>query len=156
MDYRLHHGQRRLKHWLSAPFIYSVIIPAVFLDLMIEIYHRICFPLYGMPYVQRSHYIRVDRHKLQYLFWYEKMNCLYCGYVNGLLRYASMIAQVSERYWCGIMHQKGGEFIPPPYQEGYLPYGDKAAFDAFVAKKEHEDEFPQQQQQQQQQHTDPS
>ena len=45
-----------------------IIIPVALADILVEIYHRICFPLYGMAYVKRSQYIRItDREKLPYL-----------------------------------------------------------------------------------------
>ena len=69
-----------VRNALSTPFIWAMIVPAVILDVFLEIYHHICFPLYGIPMVKRSQYIRVtDRAKLPYLKWYEKINCAYCG-----------------------------------------------------------------------------
>jgi len=123
-----------LNHLLAAPFIYFQIIPLIFSDISTEIYHRICFPLYGLPYVKRGKYIKIDRHKLSYLTTFEKINCVYCGYGNGLLHYLSAIAGESEKYWCGIAHAKRAGFIPQEHQKDFLPYGDKKAFDEFVNK----------------------
>lgn len=131
MEY-LHHRDRLFQHWLSAPFIYSVIVPLVFLDISMEIYHRICFPLYGLPYVRRDKYVFIDRGRLSYLHWLQKINCMYCGYANGLLRYASEIAHQTEIYWCAILHEnqpKTKEF------KDYLPYGDEKAFKKFSSEK---------------------
>lgn len=72
----------KVRHLLSAPFIYAPFPFLVILDLVIEIYHRICFKLYRLPYVKRSDYIIIDRHKLAYLNLIEKINCCYCGYGN--------------------------------------------------------------------------
>lgn len=123
------HPERLPFYLISAPFIYSVIIPAVILDLWIELYHRICFPLYGMSYVPRSEYIRLDRQKLAYLSSIEKLNCMYCGYVNGLFAYAVRIAGDTERFWCGIQHRQGGNFRSPVHHKDFVPYGDKQAFE---------------------------
>jgi len=131
MEYR-RHPERYLLQWLTAPFIYAVIVPVLLLDLIMELYHRFSFPIYGLELVRRGAYIRIDRHKLAYLNWFEKLNCLYCGYVNGFLRYAGEIAHRSEWYWCGIMHQKTEGFIMPPYQRDFLRYGDAEAFHKYV------------------------
>lgn len=137
MEYR-HYQDRTLQHWIGAPFIYSAIVPLVILDIGIEIYHRACFPLYGIPYVRRGDYIRIDRHRLSYLSGIEKLNCAYCGYANGLLNYASVIAATTESYWCGIKHQASDRFREPVHQKTFLPYGDEKAFQEFVAEEKEE------------------
>ncbi|MFA5954026.1 MAG: hypothetical protein WC817_00630 [Patescibacteria group bacterium] len=114
------------------PFIYAMIVPVVFLDIAVEIYQRVCFPLYGLPVLSRVNYIRLDRQKLSYLRPLEKFNCTYCGYVNGVFRFASAIAAETEKYWCGIMHKKYKGFLTPKYQEEFLPYGDKKSFERFL------------------------
>jgi hypothetical protein len=129
------HKGIRLKFWFSAPFIYAMIVPTVFLDFCMEVYHRICFPLYGLPYVRRGDFVSViDRAKLPYLVWYEKLNCAYCGYVNGVLRYTSTIASETEKYWCGIRHAAEALPVPPPTHKEFLPYGDEKALTEFVER----------------------
>ena len=117
-----------------APVVYLVLIPLVFLDIIFEIYHRLGFLLMGIPYIRRRDYIRFDRQKLSYLKWYEKINCAYCGYVNGWLHYASTVAKETENYWCGIMHKKYNGFKPPEHHKDFLPYDDEKAFDEYVKK----------------------
>lgn len=119
-------------HLLSAPFIYGMIVPLVFLDLCIEVYHRICFPLYGMKPLQRSRYITFDRYRLKYLNTWEKLNCLYCEYANGLMSYAMTIVAETEGYWCGIRHQKKAGFVEPGHHQHFLPYGDERSYKEFV------------------------
>jgi hypothetical protein len=34
---------------LTAPIIYSLLLPLVLLDLWVTLYQSICFPIYGMP-----------------------------------------------------------------------------------------------------------
>lgn len=123
------HPDRNFRHLIAAPFIYFMIIPVAFLDLTMEIYHRICFPLYGIPYVDRSKYVFVDRHRLKYLGIIDKVNCAYCGYVNGVLPYSAAIAHETERYWCSILHE--GQ-KPKEGFEDYLPYGDEKAFEDYT------------------------
>ena len=90
------------KELLSAPFIYMMIIPAFILDIFLSVYMHICFRLYDIPLVKRRDYIVFDRKFLSYLNWLQKINCLYCSYVNGLFSYAVEIAGRTERYWCPI------------------------------------------------------
>ncbi len=110
--------------WLSLPFIYGMIVPLVFFDLCLEFYHHVCFPLYGIPLVKRSRYLRVDRQRLSYLEWTSKLHCLYCGYANGLAHYASVIVAATELYWCPIQHQKGEDFAAPRHHQRFADYGD--------------------------------
>jgi len=116
------------RHILSAPFIYSVFPPLVLLDLWLEIYHRICFPLYGIPFVSRRKYIDLDRHLLPDLNLIEKINCIYCGYANGWITYAAEIGARTEAYWCGIKHDKVRGEIHPKHQEKFaerIDYGEE-------------------------------
>lgn len=131
MEFRLHQ-ERFLRHVASMPFIYIMIIPIVLLDIFIEMYHRVCFPLYGIPLLERKAYIRLDRQKLSYLSVAEKINCAYCGYANGLMHYATDIAALTEKYWCGIKHKEGAGYKKQEHQKDFLPYGDKKAFQKFV------------------------
>lgn len=93
---------KNIRHLLSLPFIYMMIVPAVILDLFISLYQAIAFPLYRIPKVKRGEYIVYDRRFLDYLNWIQKIHCLYCSYVNGLFAYAVEIAARTERYWCPI------------------------------------------------------
>jgi hypothetical protein len=83
----------RLMILVLLPLLWILIIPLVILDICIEIYHRILFPLYKLPYVKRGDYIQImDRAKLPYLNIVQKVNCMYCGYANGVVRYWVEIA----------------------------------------------------------------
>lgn len=94
----------KIKYLLTAPFIYGMIIPGIIFHIALEIYHQICFRIYGIPRVKPSDYFIYDRHLLPYLNWFEKLNCIYCSYFNNLLRYATEIAGRTERYWCPIKY----------------------------------------------------
>ncbi|MBT4334509.1 hypothetical protein HOD61_01710 [archaeon] len=127
MKYRLVKNQR-LKHLISAPFIYSLIIPFLFLDAFLEVYHHVGFRLYDLDIVNRDKYIKLDRHKLAYLNPIEKLNCAYCGYLNGLINYTSEIGARTESYWCGIKHEMDNDFKEPKHHSSFLNYGDKISF----------------------------
>lgn len=91
-----------IRQIIAMPFILAMIVPALFLDICITIYHSVAFPLYGIPKVKRYEYIVFDRRFLGYLNIIQKIQCLYCSYVNGLFAYSVEIAGRTERYWCPV------------------------------------------------------
>lgn len=109
-----------VKHLISIPFIYMMIVPAVTLDLFITVYQTVAFPLYGIPKVKRKEYIVYDRRFLDYLNVIQKVHCLYCSYVNGLFAYAVEIGARTERYWCPIKAASK----PRAYHGWYPDYAD--------------------------------
>ncbi len=96
----------RVRFIIIIPLIGSMIIPAIVLHLFLEMYHRICFPLLGIPTLKARKYFVFDRQHLAYLNWLEKIFCMYCSYFNCLLAYAREIAGLTELYWCPIKHAK--------------------------------------------------
>ncbi len=117
----------RPRNLLSAPFIYSMIIPFLFLDVCLSLYQWICFPLYRIGKVKRKTYIVIDRHHLKHLNHMERFNCIYCGYANGLLAYAREIAARTEQYWCPIKHARKILDRHPRYHE-FIDFGDTEEF----------------------------
>jgi hypothetical protein len=112
---------------LSAPFVYGMIFPIALFDLALTVYQRICFRLYDIPRVKRSDYVIIDRHHLAYLNSIEKLNCIYCGYGNGVINYAREIISRTEQYWCPIKHARKIIDAHPRY-ENFLDYGDATAY----------------------------
>lgn len=41
---------------------------------------------------------------LSYLNAIEKLNCVYCGYGNGVIAYGREIIARTEQFWCPIKH----------------------------------------------------
>lgn len=117
-----------LRYFVSMPFIYAPFIAMIILDIFMELYHRVGFPLYGMPYINRSAYIKIDRERMPFLTWYQKIHCLYCSYANGLFQYAVAIAGATEKYWCPLKHEPDGVFIEPEHQKCFAPMEDAEAF----------------------------
>lgn len=118
---------------LVAPVIYSLILPFVILDLWVTLYQAVCFPVYGIPKVRRRDHIRIDRHHLAYLNALQKLNCVYCGYCNGLLSYIREIAGRTEAYWCPIKHAARVDGSHDHYP-GFLEYGDGAGWQEGLEK----------------------
>jgi len=108
---------------LTSPFIYMNIIPFALIDLTVSLYQMVCFPVYGIPKVKRSRYIRLDRHRLAYLNVIEKLNCAYCGYCNGVLGFVREVSARTETYWCPIKHSGRVRGAHPRYR-GFTEYGD--------------------------------
>lgn len=132
MDYRKLSTGRFWGHVMSFPFIWLPIFPVLLLDIFVEVYQQICFPIYGLEIVKRSAYIQIrDRAKLQYLTALEKIDCMYCGYVNGVLLYWKEVAGRTEKYWCGIMHanKPGFQTHQDQITKDYASYGDEKDFE---------------------------
>lgn len=129
-------AQSSLLTVVTAPVIYSMIVPLIIVDLWVTIYQAICFRVYGIASVRRADYIALDRGRLAYLNWIEALNCLYCGYGNGVIAYAREISSRTEQYWCPIKHAIR---ITDPHHRYYdfLEFGDaegyRARLDSFRA-----------------------
>lgn len=118
---------------LTAPVIYSMLLPLVLLDLWVTLYQAICFRAWGVKRVRRRDFFAIDRHKLPYLNALERMNCLYCGYANGLIAYVREIAARTEQYWCPIRHARPVRGPHDRYQL-FLPYGDASVYRTGLAR----------------------
>jgi len=117
----------KIRHILSVPFIYSIIFPLLFLDFAVTLYQHVCFRLYGIPLVKRSKYLVIDRQHLAYLNVVEKLNCMYCGYGNGLVAYIREIIARTEQYWCPIKH--ANKILDAhKLANNYVDYGDAQAY----------------------------
>jgi hypothetical protein len=73
--------------------------------------------------VSRGKYIVIDRQHLAYLNAIEKLNCMYCGYANGVFAYVREIAARTEQYWCPIRHATRVRGPHAHYRE-FVDYGD--------------------------------
>jgi len=112
---------------LTAPVIWSCVVPAVFMDIVVSFYQFVCFPVYGIPKVRREDYLVMDRARLRYLNSIEKLNCVYCEYVNGLIAYVQEIAGRTEQHWCPIKHAMHMKTMHSRYRH-FIDYGDAEDF----------------------------
>ena len=117
-------GEVSLLQFLAAPVIYGMVIPAILFDVLIFIYQQVVFRIFKFEFLKRSDYIVFDRHYLGYLNPIEKLNCVYCSYINGLMQYASAIASRTEFYFCPIKHAKKIAYKHEFYDD-FLVYGDE-------------------------------
>ena len=122
----------RLRNVLTVPVIWLCLVPALFLDLVVSLFQAICFPIYGIPKVRRKDHIVIDRHYLAYLNIIEKLNCLYCGYFNGLMAYVTEVAGRTEQYWCPIKHARQLKKAHDRYHR-FTEFGDAEGYRSKVA-----------------------
>ncbi|NIB39111.1 hypothetical protein HBA55_05915 [Pseudomaricurvus alkylphenolicus] len=115
------------RHIITAPIIWMNLFPALLLDLVVSVYQWTCFPIYGIPRVKRSEHVVIDRHYLQYLNIIEKVNCVYCGYFNGVISYVREVAARTEQYWCPIKH---AQRVHDPHSRyaGFVDFGDGESY----------------------------
>lgn len=106
----------------TSPVIWACVVPIALADLVGTLYQTICFPIYGIPKVRRGDYLAFDRHHLAYLNFFEKVNCEYCAYVNGILGYFTEIAARTEQHWCPIKHAGCVKCAHSRYRK-FLDYG---------------------------------
>ncbi len=119
---------------LTAPVIYSLLLPVALLDAWLWVFQRICFPAFGLTMVRRRDYVLLDRHRLPYLNLLERLNCVYCGYVNGVFGLAREIAARTEQYWCPIRHARTPA-DPHRLYDAFVPHGDAGAFASLTARQ---------------------
>lgn len=113
---------------MSVPFIFAPFLPTLLLHLVIELYHQIAFPLYGLRKFRVDKFIRFDRERLHYLRGLQWWYCLYCTYMNGVFAYFVAIAGKTEEYRCNSMHSDSPDFVVQPHQKHFAPYDDEQAF----------------------------
>jgi hypothetical protein len=118
---------------LTAPLIYSMIFPIALFDLWATIFQQVYFRAYRIPRVKRSEYVVLDRQHLKYLNVIEIVNCLYCGYANGVIAYGREVAGRTEQYWCPIKHALR---IRDPHSRYYqfVDYGDADGYRSKLAE----------------------
>jgi hypothetical protein len=118
---------------ITAPLIYSLIIPFVLLDVFVSLYQLISCPVFGIARVRRGNYLVLDRGQLVYLNAIEKINCAYCSYANGLIAYVRDVASLTEQYWCPIKHAQRVSGAHERYRK-FVDYGDAESYQGELKK----------------------
>lgn len=116
-----------LLSWLVSPVIYLGIVPLVLLDLFLTAYQAICFRVYKIVPVVRSEYVVLDRGDLPYLNALERINCVYCGYANGLMSYGREVAARTEQFFCPIKHARR-ILAAHDHYPSFFEYGDADSY----------------------------
>jgi len=97
------------------------------LDIFLFIYQQTAMRLYGIPLVKRTDYMSLDRKQLSYLNLFQKVNCIYCSYVNGLFSYAVEVSARTEKYWCPIKSAQRKK-RNHNWEQDFADYGDPEGF----------------------------
>lgn len=121
----------RPQNLITGPVIYSMIVPLLILDLSVTLYQAFCFPIYRIDKVRRTDYIVLDRNRLEYLNFFERFHCNYCGYASGLVAYVYEILARTEQYFCPIKHARRILGTHTRYRR-FLDYGEAADYAARV------------------------
>jgi len=116
-----------IRELISFPFIWFMLIPSIILDISLFIYQNTAIRLYKIPLAKRSDYIVFDRKQLAYLNWIQKLDCIYCSYVNWLFQYAVEVAWRTEKYWCPIKHARKKSWFHD-WEEYFADYWDPEGF----------------------------
>ena len=119
--------QSPLLYLVTSPVVYSLVVPIAMLDGLVWLYQRVCFFVWNIPRVRRADYVALDRHNLAYLNSVQKLNCIYCGYANGVIAYTREVASRTEQYWCPIKHALR---VREPHKRyrNFLEFGDAEGF----------------------------
>jgi hypothetical protein len=112
---------------LTMPLIYGMALPLLILDLSVSCYQLGCFTAWGIAKVKRSEYVVIDRHRLGYLNLVQKLNCVFCGYGNGVIAYAREVTARTEQYWCPIKHALKVKGSHDRYRD-FQAYGDAEGY----------------------------
>ena len=112
---------------LTMPLIYGMALPLMVLDLSVSLYQLGCFTAWRIQRVRRADYVVIDRHRLGYLNPVQKLNCVFCGYGNGVIAYAREVTARTEQYWCPIKHALKVKGSHERYA-GFQDYGDAEGF----------------------------
>jgi len=63
---------------------------ALHVTTCVALYQWLVRPLLGTPRVRWADHVIIDRHRIAGMSWFDKFNCMFCGYANGLTTMANM------------------------------------------------------------------
>ncbi|PCJ38447.1 MAG: hypothetical protein COA99_11995 [Moraxellaceae bacterium] len=66
--------------------MYTCVPPLIiaFLSISTLFYQAFVRPIFGTPKMRWADYVVVDRHRIEALTWFDKMNCMFCGFASGM------------------------------------------------------------------------
>lgn len=74
-----------LSMYLCIPFLIVMHVTAC-----VALYQWLLRPLLGTPRVRWADHVIIDRHRIKGMSGFDKFNCMFCGYANGLTTMANM------------------------------------------------------------------
>lgn len=81
------------------------ILPMFAIDVYTVIFQYVYFGIHHIPKLDRREYVVMDRHRLRGLSPTQKVNCVYCGYANGVAGFAKAVVEQMERFSCAVKHE---------------------------------------------------
>jgi hypothetical protein len=109
---------------LAAISCYICIFAFIVMDIFVTQFQFFYFGIFKIPKIKRSDYIVIDRHLLKKLNFFQKLNCVYCGYANGLVGYCKAVVNQMELYSCAIKHLR-----QPQSQEHHKEFYPRSKFE---------------------------
>lgn len=94
----------KITNIIAAISSYICIVPLVLVDIFLWQFQNIYFRIFEIPRICRKDYVVLDRYVLARLTLWQKINCLYCEYANGIVGYAKAVVNQMELYSCAIKH----------------------------------------------------
>lgn len=95
------------RHIIVFPFALAFLVPLVFFDICLSLFHRIIFGISKIKRVNRKAFFKVDQMKIAQLSKIQRFYAIYILYLKGLMSFGVKIAQESEQYWCQVRPVKG-------------------------------------------------
>jgi len=65
----------------------------------------IYFTTMEIPKISKKQFVVMERWDLSKLTFWQKINCVYCEYANGILAFAKAVGNQTEIYSCAIKHR---------------------------------------------------
>ncbi len=65
-------------------YLYIPFMIFVHTSFTLIIYQTLLRPLLRTPRVRWRDHVIIDRHRIEGLTWFDKLNCMFCGYANGV------------------------------------------------------------------------
>lgn len=111
-----------LLRWIANLVIYLAFFPLIVCHVLCHLYQAIAFSIYDIPKIHLEDYLILDRGRLKKLNVIQRLNCVYCGYANGVLAWMRATANQTEAYACGVKHSvsKMGQ----EYQKDFHEYDE--------------------------------
>ncbi len=56
----------------------------VYFTVSLFLYQVVLRPIFGTRIIHWADFVIIDRHRIEELSWFDKLNCQFCGYANGI------------------------------------------------------------------------
>lgn len=76
-----------IRTFIGGTLMYLTIPLFIFLHvtIIVLLYNYFLASFLSLPEFKVNEYVILDRHRIKGLHWFDKFNCLFCGYANGII-----------------------------------------------------------------------